>query len=167
MSRWLEHEPWMFLLLVFCFWFINLCMSFCVALCFMVIWFHFILQCWICHKFYLFVFLSTACCLLGFPLCDCLSVCLFISVCPLFSKSVFSKSLDITNANCSKEERYWPAPSVVFPQFVCSVTSIVFLPFWPSICPVSLFINVQCMLKLFKCLVVSFTFKCSTLFKCK
>lgn len=33
--------------------------------------------------------------------------CVFFFSTPTFSKSVFSKSLDITNANCSKEERYW------------------------------------------------------------
>ncbi|XP_034745974.1 serine/threonine-protein kinase BRSK2-like [Etheostoma cragini] len=52
-----------------------------------------------------------ACSTLGFPLCDYLSVCLLVlslpppPLPPPFSKSVFSKSLDITNANCSKEER--------------------------------------------------------------
>lgn len=40
----------------------------------------------------------------------CLSLDFFF--CPLFSKSVFSKSLDITNANCSKEERYWISESL-------------------------------------------------------
>lgn len=85
----------------------------------------------------LFVFIRHSClvfrcCMLNirFPLCDCLSVCLLIFCLPLFSKSVFSKSLDITNANCSKEERYWSAPSL-FPQFVRRLHSSTL--FFPSI----------------------------------
>jgi len=108
-----------------------------------------------CSDFFLYVTVlnlcfeyCTACWTLGLP-----HVTPFLSpdfsVCPLFSKSVFSKSLDITNANCSKEERYWSALLISLPVlchfvFFCSFV----IPFF-------------CCLQLFTC--VSFTFKCGML----
>lgn len=76
----------------------------------------------------------------------CLSLDFFFY--PLFSKSVFSKSLDITNANCSKEERYWIS------EFLCCCLCY-FLP-------TRLFGCFYCLRKFI--ISLSFTFRCSMWF---